>query len=466
MMQASGKPAWLVALLILAGCATTELPTLADGDVPGSWQGPILEDARVWPPNKWWENFESDELSELMSLVKTQNLDLANNQRNLRRAQIALKDAGFDLWPTPVLEIGAAERYSGVKIAGVDYFDGGTSSADLSLGISYTDILSKPAAYDAAIARFDSSVALAAETRLNTQGISASTYFRILLLRDRIVAAQQNLQNAEAIARIVDARVNAGTVTPIDGLQQRIAVQRQANNIQSLMQEEYAARSSLALLLADSVQNVSVQSNSLEGIVVPQVQPGLTSELLIRRPDIVQSEADLRVSRANVDLVRTAYLPNISLTGSASLVGDSLGDLFDADEILTSATASLVQTLLDNGARGRNAERSRLDLETSLANYRKTVIAAFNDIEISLANIELLDALAQFAADDLARAEEAFRISEVRYREGVDDFQTVLTTQNTLFSVRNNFYDNKLARLNAIVALYQALGGGWLAGAE
>ena len=451
----------LAALLIVTGCASTPLPALPDGDVPESWQGPVPTGANVWPSHEWWGNFESDELSELMSLVEAQNLDLANNQRNLRRAQIALKDAGFDLWPTPVLEVGAAERYSGEKIAGVDYFDGGSGSADLSFGISYTDILSKPAAYDAALARFDSSIALAADTRLSTQGISASTYFRILLLRDRIVAAKQNLQNAEAIARIVDARVNAGTVTPIDGLQQRIAVQRQANSIQSLMQEEYAARSSLALLLADSVRNVSVRADSLEEIEVPTVQPGLTSELLARRPDIVQSEANLRVSRANVDLVRTAYLPNISLTGSAGLVGDSLNDLFDADELLTSATASIVQTLLDNGARGRNTERARLDLETSLANYRKTVISAFNDIEVSLANIELLDALAQFAADDLARAEESFRISEVRYREGVDDYQTVLITQNTLFSVRNNFFDNKLARLNAIVALYQALGGGW-----
>jgi outer membrane protein TolC len=292
-------------------------------------------------------------------------------------------------------------------------------------------------------------------------GTAASTYFRILLLRDRIEAARLNLKNAEAIARIVDARVRAGTVTPIDGLQQRIAVQRQANSIRSLIQDELAARSSLALLVAESVNDVIVDATTLEDLSVPQVQPGLPAELLIRRPDVVQSEANLRVSRANVNLVRTAFLPNISLTGSASLIGDSVGDLVDADDALVSATASIVQTLLDNGSRRRNLARSRLDLETSLADYRKTVIAAFNEIEVSLANIELLDALAQFAADDLARAEEAFRISEVRYREGVDEYQTVLTTQNTLFSVRNNYYDNKLARLNAIVALYQALGGGW-----
>jgi outer membrane protein TolC len=287
-----------------------------------------------------------------------------------------------------------------------------------------------------------------------------------LLLRDRIDAARLNLKNAEGIARIIDARVSAGTVAPIDGLQQRIAVQRQANSVRSLLQDELAARSSLAILVADSVNDVSVEATSLEDINLPQVRPGLPAELLVRRPDIVQAEADLRISRANVDLVRTAFLPNISLTGSASLLGDSLGDLLDADDAAASASASIVQTLLDNGTRRRNLARSKLDLETSLADYRKTVIAAFNEIEVSLANIELLDALAQFATDDLGRAEEAFRIAEVRYREGVDDYQTVLTAQNTLFGVRNNYYDNKLARLNAIIALYQALGGGWSADSD
>lgn len=451
----------LLATIAFAGCASTPLPTLPDNDTPDAWLGPVKDGADVWPARDWWNNFESAELSSLMVMIEERNLDLANNQRNLQRAQIALGDAGFELYPTPVLDVGAVKRYSGAKVAGGGFSDSSADSADLSLGVVYTDILSKPSAYDAAVSRYDSSVALAADTRLNTLGTAASTYFRILLLRDRIEAARSNLKNAEAIARIVDARVRAGTVTPIDGLQQRIAVQRQANSIRSLIQDELAARSSLALLVAESVNDVIVDATTLEDLSVPQVQPGLPAELLIRRPDVVQSEANLRISRANVDLVRTVFLPNISLTGSASLIGDSVGDLVDADDALVSATASIVQTLLDNGSRRRNLARSRLDLETSLADYRKTVIAAFNEIEVSLANIELLDALAQFAADDLARAEESFRISEVRYREGVDEYQTVLITQNTLFSVRNNYYDNKLARLNAIVALYQALGGGW-----
>ncbi|WP_189379696.1 TolC family protein [Thalassotalea profundi] len=97
----------------------------------------------------------------------------------------------------------------------------------------------------------------------------------------------------------------------------------------------------------------------------------------------------------------------------------------------------------------------------SLLNYRKIVIQAFNEIDVALGNIRLLDAQAQTAKEDLARATEAFRISEIQYREGVLDFQTVLTTQQTLYSIRDNYLNNKLLRLNAIVAFYQSLGGGW-----
>ena len=104
-----------------------------------------------------------------------------------------------------------------------------------------------------------------------------------------------------------------------------------------------------------------------------------------------------------------------------------------------------------------------MQLESSLADYRETVLSAFNEIEVSLGNIELLDALGRVAGEDLKRAEEAFRIAEVRYREGVDGYQTVLTAQDALFAARDTSLDNKLAQLNAVIAFYQSLGGGWSA---
>jgi NodT family efflux transporter outer membrane factor (OMF) lipoprotein len=447
---------------VLCGCAATPLPELPAEDVPTTWQK-SASSTDDWPNSDWWNNFQSAELSDVIALVEQKNFNLQNNERNLRLAQLALRDAGFDLLPTPVVDLGAATNYFGSKVGDGDFNGSASESFDLGIGFVYSDILSKPAKYDAAKARYESTLALLADTRLNTLGTAASTYFRILLLRDRIEAAQQNVENAEAIAKIVSARVNAGTVNQVSLLQQQIAVQRERNNLSSLIQDEYEARAALALLVADSVQDFNVSATTLDDVLVPGIQPGLPSSLLNRRPDIVQAEANLKLSRADVDLARLAYLPNISLTGSVRLVSDSLGDLLGDGTTTVSASAGLVQLILDDGSRGRNVERQRLELESALANYRETVIAAFNDIDVSLGNIELLRALGEVAAEDLKRAEESFRIAEARYREGVDDFQTVLISQNQLFDTRNSYFDNKLAQLNAAIAFYQSLGGGWQA---
>ena len=123
-----------------------------------------------------------------------------------------------------------------------------------------------------------------------------------------------------------------------------------------------------------------------------------------------------------------------------------------------------MQLLLDNGARRRDIEQAKISLESGLANYRRAVLGAFNEVEVALSNIQLLEAQAEVAASSLGAAEEAFRIAQARYEEGVADYQTVLQAQNTLFSTRNSFLDNKLQRLNAILSFYQALGGGWSPG--
>ena len=101
-------------LLLLAACAATPLPELPADDVPVAWER-AAPDADVWPNLDWWNNFESDELRSVIALVEERNFDLANNERNLRLAQLALRDAGFDMLPTPVVEIGGSGNYFGVN---------------------------------------------------------------------------------------------------------------------------------------------------------------------------------------------------------------------------------------------------------------------------------------------------------------------------------------------------------------
>ena len=447
----------LVAALALTACSSTSMPAL-DTDVPPDWGETAPGE---WPGEQWWDAFGSDELSQLMARVHERNLGLQNAERSFRQAQLALIDAGFDLYPTPIVDFDAGGSYSGTEPPGGNFSDRGSESAQLSLSVGYADILSKPYRYDLAEASYDSAAAQLAGARLNIQVLAASTYFRILFARDQIEVAKRNLQTAELIERITRARVEAGVLTPIDALQQQIAVQRQRNAVMQLRQDEYAARAAMALLMAEPVRDFDVKATTLADLETPSVAPGLPSELLQRRPDIVQAEQNLRSARANVAIARNALLPSISLTAGANTASDSLRELTSGNSLSVSLGANLLQNVFDFGRRGRAKESARLQMESSLASYRETVIRAFNDIEIALGNIELLNSLSQVALVDLHRAEESLRIAEVRYREGVIDYQRVLTAQDFLYAARNAVLSNKRAYLNAILGLYQELGGGW-----
>jgi len=454
------------ALLTLGACAVMEPPPLPESDVPQRFIGPIIEESAVWPNTDWWNNFHDAELSAFIEEVKANNLDLANNRRNLESAQLALREAGLARWPTPQLTIGDATGYSRTSLDGATVSSGNVNDATrLAATFTYSNILTKPATYARDLTAYDSDVAQAADVAMNTLGLATSTFFQLLLIRDRIVAARQNLENAEAIGRIAQARVDAGVSVPIDALQQQIQIEQQRTALQSLMQADLAARASLALLVGRHVQGFDIAGQTLQNVDVPQVQPGLPSELLVRRPDLYQAEMSLRGSAATVTIVRRSLFPNISLTASASQSSFDLANVVSSPAQMTAGiTASLVQLLLDNGQRHRNIEQSKLSLESSLAVYRRTVLGAFNEVEVALSSIQLLEEQAVVAASSLSAAEESFRLAQIRYREGVADFETVLVSQNSLFSTRNAFLDNKLQRLNAILNFYQALGGGWNAG--
>ncbi len=451
--------------LLLSACALkTEPPALPEQDVPMQWS--VINDSgnAEFPTQRWWENFAAPELSALIDTIAQQNLDLANNRRNLESAQLTLREAGFELLPTWSVTLGTGASYSESRVDGASNSNSPATPIALGASASYGNLLARPAIYTKAVADYASREAQIADLTLTTFGTSASTYFQLLLIRDKIAAAEQNVQNAQAIANIANARVEAGVAVPIEALQQQIALQREMASLSSLKQSELSAIASLALLTGQGVQSFSVTGNTLQAITVPEIQPGLPSALLLRRPDLVQAEAALRSATANVDVVRSALFPAIALTGNLSASSTSLTSLLSSPDNFLSLNANVLQTLLDNGQRQRNVARARLGLENSLADYRKAVLAAFNEVEVLLNNRRVQNELVAVALQNLSAAEESFRIAQVRYQEGVADFQTVLSSQNTLFSTRNSYLDNKLSQLNTTVALYQALGGGWEAG--
>ena len=463
---AAARGVLAAALAALAGCATMAPPPLEEGDVPAGWLGPVYNDAAVWPNTDWWNNFNDAELSAFIEEVKTTNLDLANNRRNLEAAQLTLREAGLARWPNPQIEIGDGTSFASTRVDGATVSSGNIpEDTQVVASAVFSGVLTKPATYARDVTDYESQLAQAADVAMNTLGTATSTFFQLLLIRDRIVAARQNLENAEVIGRIAQARLDAGVSVPIDTLQQQIQIEQQRTALESLVQSDFAARASLALLVGRHVQGFDIEGQTLQNVEVPRVQPGLPSELLARRPDLYQAELDLRAAAISVTIARRSLFPQISLTSSATASSAALTDIVSSPSLTTfGISASLVQTLLDNGARRRDIERARIFVESGLASYRRAVLGAFNEVEVALSDIRLLESQAEVAASSLDAAEEAFRIAQVRYEEGVADFQTVLQAQNTLFSTRNAFLDNKLQRLNAILSFYQALGGGWQPG--
>ena len=188
------------------------------------------------------------------------------------------------------------------------------------------------------------------------------------------------------------------------------------------------------------------------------MQPGLPSELLLRNPAIAQAEAQLYAAHANVDAARTLYFPSLNLSGGAGYGSSSLSNLFGPAGFIWNIGASVGQTIFDGGRiHAQNDQAKALQLEL-IANYRKTVFTGFQDVETSLDQVKAFtDQLALIEVQTRASA-EAFRISELQYREGTIDIVQLLQNQENLFSAQQALVQTKLSRLESYICALQCAG--------
>ncbi|HUB84731.1 MAG TPA: TolC family protein, partial [Rhizomicrobium sp.] len=293
-----------------------------------------------------------------------------------------------------------------------------------------------------------------------TAGVG-TTYFDVLALRERVAIAQSNITAAKRILSITQAKVTNGVSSRLDLAQQEAQVDTQEASVPPLIEQEREARYALAILLGKLPEGFDVQAKNLDAIVGPTVRPGLPSELLRRRPDVAEAEANLAAAHANVDAARAAFFPQIGLTASGGYASSAVSSLISHSNLAWSLGASLAQTIFDGGALEGNLRVTKAQQIQLIATYRKTVLEAFSDVETALGQVASLTQQEQHETDAANAASEAFRISEIQYREGVTDLLTVLTAQQTLFTAQDELVQIKSARLQADVNLFKALGGGW-----
>jgi NodT family efflux transporter outer membrane factor (OMF) lipoprotein len=451
----------IVLALAVSACSTEPPQSLKSSYVPSNFTAPISADAPLWPQADWWKGFNSDELNGLIATAQLDNLDLANAVGVVLQAEGNAEAAGAPLFPQLGLGAGATRT----RTSPSQSFGGRTTSNSYSLNVTGSwalDIWGE--AQDnlrAANEQVKSSQFAKEGVALTVTSGVGTTYLQVLALRERVAIAQSNIDAAKRILNITQAKVTNGVSSRLDLAQQEAQVDTQEASIPPLIEQEREARYALAILLGKLPEGFDVQAKNLDAIVGPTVKPGLPSELLRRRPDVAEAEANLAAAHANVDAARAAFFPQIGLSGSSGYGSSTVGSLIRNSNLAWSIGASLLQSIFDGGTLEGNLHVSKAEQIQLVATYRKTVLNAFSDVETTLGQVSALtkqEALETAAANAAA---EAFRISEIQYREGVTDLLTVLTAQQTLFTAQDALVQIKEARLQADVNLFRALGGGW-----
>jgi multidrug efflux system outer membrane protein len=453
----------------VAGCDTPIPQALAPKYVPSNFSAPTAREAPIWPSADWWKGFGSDELNGMIATAQTENLDLAAATARVLQAEAQSEIAGSALFPTINLE-GTAQRSrngAGIitnaqnQIVGTK---GSTTNAfGLLLNATYElDIWGKARnnlrAADELVKASTYAQQVVALTVTSDVG---TTYLDVLALRERLAIARQNVDAAKRILAIVEAKVTNGVSSRLDLAQQQAQLASIEATIPALEEQEREARYALAILLGRLPEGFDVAGKNLDGITTPVVAPGLPSEVLRRRPDVAQAEADLASQHANVDAARAAFFPQISLTGSTGFQSTSLSSLFTGQGFAWSIGANLLQTIFDGGLLEGQYDLTKAQQQELVATYRGTVLNAFADVETTLGQVSSLADQERLRTEQVAASAEAFRISELQYREGVTDLLNLLTAQQVLFTAQDQLVQIKLARIQSDIGLYKALGGGW-----
>jgi outer membrane protein, multidrug efflux system len=467
-------PAWgrrlrtLAGLCMIAsstGCILTkDLPDPAL-DIPDGYKAARLATASDAPPTlDWWRGFRSPELTVLMEQAQSVNLDIAAATARFIQADAQARVAGAALLPN--ISGAGSETYSrtsGSSASGLSNGGREVVNYSASLSASYElDFWGKnrdaaQAAEDTAIAnRFDRDV-----VALTTLTSVANAYFQVLAAQDRLRTAERNIASARRILDAIQQRLKAGTGTDLDVAQQESVLANQRAAVPPLRQTLAQNINALATLVARSPESVRVTGGSLNRISSPRVSPGLPSELLTQRPDIRRQEAQLASATANVGSARAQFFPSIQLTGQGGYQSSALVSLFQPHAAFFSLVGGLTQPIFDGGKILGNFELTKARQDELLQTYRKTVISAFADVDNALVSIRQNTEKLRLQREVVVASRRAFELAEQRLRSGTADIVTVLNTQLTLFQAEDALSQAQLARLLAIVSLYQALGGGW-----
>jgi NodT family efflux transporter outer membrane factor (OMF) lipoprotein len=428
------------------------------------------------PAPDWWRAFGSPELDRLIDLAAADSLDVRAAAARIVQADQAARVAGSPLLPavTGSLQQNYTRTGEGQgEFAGVPageaallggnhhYLDTRTYSAELSASYEVDfwgknlDAL-RAAKATALGSRYD-----AQTTWLTTASAIATTYFQAAGYRDRLAIAQHNLETASHLLDAYRGRLAVGTASLLDVSQQEALVAGYRAQIPAFTSDYQQEVVALGILVGLPPERIAISPAPLTSLTAPLIGTGLPAGLLRRRPDVAYAEEQLISQNQTVREDVANFYPSLQLTASGGLSSTMLTMITGPGTVAASLASSLTQTIFDNGLKGGTLGQAKGRAQELAADYVKAVLQALTDTETALTQANYAAEQERLELEAVRTAQRAEDIVNAQLQAGTVDITTVLNTQTTLFSDQDTLAQVRIARFEALVALYKALGGGW-----
>lgn len=458
-------------VVLLGGCAVG--PTYQRPFTP---EVSSYKEAEGWVPaapadalerGPWWLLFGDPVLDQLAARVEVSNQNVAAAVAAYAQARALVREQRASLFPALTLGGGATRSgSSGSGSTGTTSTSGGRTGNNyqLSIGGSWEpDVWGRLGrAVDGASAGAQASAADLASARLSAQGELAINYFSLRQLDAQKGLLEETLTGYQRALEIAQNRYNAGIVGKTDVLQAQTQLANAQADDAGLLRQRAQLEHAIAVLVGEAPGNFSLP-RAVWKPFVPEVPVGVPSTLLQRRPDIAAAERRVAAANEQIDIARSAYYPSLSLSASYGLGASRVADLFSASSTVWSLGLSAAQVLFNAGATGARVEGSEAAHAQTVARYRQTVLAAFQDVEDQLAATRVLLTQQELRRQASASADQVEQQVLNRYRSGQVGYTEVIAAQATALSARRALVQAMADRQTTAVALIQSLGGGWQA---
>lgn len=426
------------------------------------------------PAEQWWTLFHDPVLDQLIDQVEVSNQNLAAAIAAYDQARAVVQQARASFFPS-ISANASAERakngagaFSGSGSTGTSIPGGGFGSSS-----STTYQLTGSATWEIDVwgqlrrtlenARQSARAELAdlAYARLSAQNQLATAYLELRGSDAEIQLLAASVDAYQRTLTITTNRYKVGTVPKSDVLEAETSVYSAQQQEAATQLQRAQLEDAVAALVGKPASNFHIPSRRDWNIPIPAVPTGMPSALLERRPDIMAAEHTLAAANAEIGVQEAAYFPEVTLTGSVGFLSSTLGTLLEAANESREAALTASQTIFNFGLTQGKVAQARAEYAQDVANYRQTILTAFQDVENDLAAIDWDKKQYDVIQADSAAADENERLTLNEYKAGTVDFTTVVVAQTSALSARVSLAQMTVSEQTAAVSLMSDLGGGW-----